>query len=149
MIYQQFPAFGSFSWSTGTRVGLRLVQQERQWGRLTSFWGQGDNPRARLQDAPTDPCREKKRSCVLGNIAQRRPNSMAKVYDRNKCLHLGCAREIWWVAVQPCSWRNHLFVEDVQNWLKTVSDVQGARIWVGAWQLSHVSFWEVASKDVL
>ena len=150
-MYQPFPALCSFSLSRVIRVSPHGAQPaEKMVRRADQLLRTGrqltPEPSAKMHLCITV---EKRSSNVSHAISHRGDRTTQQICDKDKCLHLGCARENWWVAVQRWSWRNHLLVEDVQSWLKIVLDVQGTRIRVGAWQLPHGSSLEVAFKDLL
>lgn len=77
-------------------------------------------------------------------VSHRGDQMVQQIYDKSKCLPVDCAHENPRAIVQQ-GWG----VWNPQNCLKIVTDAQGARFQVGAWQLPWARLWEVVFKDVL
>lgn len=81
---------------------------------------------------------------VLKTVSDRGDQMVLQIYDKSKCLPVGCAHKNPRVVVQR-GWG----MWNPQSCLKIVRDAQGARFQVGAWQLPWARLLEVVFKDVL
>lgn len=148
--YQPFPALWSFSLSMIIRVGLHLVQPAGKMVRRADqlLTGRQLTPKLSSKIHLCITVKRRSSNVCLGNIERSRLNHMADLWQGQMPAFRLCSGKMmsWSTTVEL---EKSLISGRGQSWLKIVSDVQGARIWVGAWLLPHVSSLEVAFKDVL